>query len=105
MLRGLGNDELQGVEQEFLDNWWHPFPDFHGRRYYSVQLGDSVYLLNLDSNSPLTPDSEQMSWLSRQLAALPETARFVLLNLHHPPVVDFQVGGDDSHNGRPNELA
>jgi hypothetical protein len=101
----LGNHEFQGVEQVCLDNWWHAFPEFHGRRFYSVQFGDSIYMLNLDSNSPLTPGSEQLNWVSRQLIDLPKTARFVLLNLHHPPVVDFQAGGDDSHNGRPNELA
>lgn len=76
-----------------------------GLRYYSVQLGDSVYLLNLDSNLPLTPGSEQSGWIGGQLKNLPATVSLVLLNLHHPPVVDEQPGGDNSHNGRPNEAA
>ena len=104
----LGNHEFSGVaasERQCLENWWSTFPELRSRRYYSVQLGDSVYVLNLDSNSPLTPGSEQIAWVSQQLAGLPATARFVLLNLHHPPVVDFQPDGDDSHNGRPNEAA
>lgn len=104
----LGNHEFSGVaavEKQCLENWWSAFPELRGRRYYSVQLGDSVYVLNLDSNSPLTPNSEQIAWVSEQLANLPATANFVLVNLHHPPVVDVQKDGDDSHNGRPNEAA
>jgi len=76
-----------------------------GRQWYSVQLGDSVYALNLDSNSSLMPDSEQMAWVRSQFGTLPQTVRFVFFNLHHPPVVDVQPNGDASHNGRPNEKA
>jgi len=101
----LGNHEFQGLEGACLDNWWSAFPELRGLRYYSVQLGDSVYVLNLDSNLPFTPGSEQMTWVSKQLAGLPPGVRFLLLNLHHPPVVDVQADGDDSHNGRPNEAA
>ena len=101
----LGNHEFKGDEKECIQNWWHAFPELRGLRYYSVRLGDSVYLLNLDSNSPLTLGSEQIAWVKQQLASLPVTARFVFLNLHHPPVVDVQNYGDDSHNGRPNEAA
>src|ERR1700722_4903169 len=99
----LGNHEFHGLESECLNNWWNTFPELRGLRYYSVQLGESVYLLNLDSNSPLTPGSEQITWVGKQLASLPPAVRFALLNLHHPPVVDVQQDGDDSHNGRPNE--
>ena len=42
---------------------------------------------------------------SKQLAGPPPSVRFVLLNLHHHPVADFQKDGDDSHNGRSNEAA
>ncbi len=69
------------------------------------QLGSSVYVLNLDSNSSLLPGSEQIGWIQAQLASLPSTVRFVFFNMHHPPVVDVQVNGDASHNGRPNEHA
>jgi hypothetical protein len=102
----LGNHEFSdGSERQCLVNWWNAFPELRGRRSYSVQLGDFVYVLNLDSNSSLMPGSEQIAWVQSQLASLPPTVRFVFFNLHHPPVVDVQAGGDPSHNGRPNERA
>lgn len=106
----LGNHEFHGVdplstEQKCLENWWSAFPELRGLRWYSVQLGSSVYILNLDSNSSLLPGSPQIVWLHAQLTHLPATVKFVFFNLHHPPVVDFQKDGDASHNGRPNEKA
>ncbi len=106
----LGNHEFNGpdplsTEQRCLENWWNAFPELRGLRWYSVQLGNSVYILNLDSNSPLLPGSPQIGWLQAQLVHLPATIEFVFFNLHHPPVVDFQKDGDASHNGRPNEKA
>jgi Calcineurin-like phosphoesterase len=103
----LGDHELSGspVKQPCLENWWNAFPDLRGRRWYSVQLGSSVYALNLNSDSPLVPGSPQIAWIQSQLDHLPASIRFVFFNLHHPPVVDFQVGGDASHNGLPNEKA
>ena len=103
----LGNHEFSGRvgEQVCLENWWNAFPELRGRRWYSVQLGSFVYVLNLDSNSSLLAGSEQIGWIQAQLASLPATVRFVFFNLHHPPVVDVQVNGDASHNGRPNEHA
>ena len=103
----LGNHEFSGhaTEQECLENWWNAFPELRGRRWYSVQIGSSVYVLNLDSNSSLLAGSEQIGWIQSQLASLPAAVRFVFFNLHHPPVVDVQVNGDASHNGRPNEHA
>jgi hypothetical protein len=103
----LGNHELSGcaTEQKCLENWWNAFPELRGQRWYSVQIGSSVEVLNLDSNSSLMAGSEQMGWIRAQLARLPGTVRFVFFNLHHPPVVDVQENGDASHNGRPNEHA
>ena len=101
----LGNHEFHGLEQQCLENWWTAFPELRGHRWYSVALGKAVYVLNLDSNSSLLPGSEQLGWVKSQLAGLPLTVRFVFVNLHHPPVVDVQEGGDESHNGRPNERA
>jgi acid phosphatase type 7 len=103
----LGNHEFSGgpSEQQCLENWWSAFPELRGRRWYSVQLGSSFYVLNLDSNSSLLPGSDQIAWMKAQLASLPATVRFVFFNLHHPPVVDVQENGDPSHNGRPNEHA
>jgi len=103
----LGNHEFSGGpnKQQGLENWWNAFPELRGKRWYSVQLGSFVYALNLDSNLSLLAGSEQMSWVEAQLASLPDTVRFVFINLHHPPVVDVQENGDPSHNGRPNEHA
>jgi len=112
----LGNHELyappvSGVlpgrpcRARCLENWWSAFPALGGHRWYSVKLGASVYILNLDSNSSLLDDSGQREWIREQLEHLPAGIRFVFVNMHHPPVVDFQVSGDASHNGRPNERA
>jgi 3',5'-cyclic AMP phosphodiesterase CpdA len=103
----LGNHEFAHApsKQQALENWWNAFPELRGRRWYSVMLGSSVYVLNLDSNSSLLPGSEQIAWMQSQLAGLPATVRFVFFNLHHPPVVDVQPNGNASHNGRPNERA
>lgn len=103
----LGNHEFSGgaSEQLCLENWWNAFPELRGRRWYSVQIGRSVEVLNLDSQSSLLPDSEQIAWVKAQLAGLPASVRFVFFNLHHPPVVDVQEEADASHNGRPNEHA
>ena len=101
----LGNHELYGFERECLENWWKAFPELQGRRWYSVGLGDSVYILSLDSNSSLLPGSPQIEWIRSQLDHLPAGVRFVFVILHHPPVVDVQPNGDPSHNGRPNEHA
>ena len=99
------NSRATSTEQACLENWWNAFPELRGRRWYSVQIGNSVYVLNLDSDSSLLPGSEQIGWIKAQLAGLPSSVRFVFFNLHHPPVVDVQVNGDPSHNGRPNEHA
>jgi hypothetical protein len=102
----LGNHEFHGgSEKQCLENWWNVFPEVRGRRWYSVQLGTSVYVLSLDSNSSLLPGSEQTTWVRSQLASLSPTVRFVFFDLHHPPVVDVQGSGGGSHNGRPNENA
>ena len=101
----LGNHEFYGFEHHCLENWWKAFPELRGLRWYSVKLGDSIYILSLDSNSSLLPGSRQIAWIRTQLDHLPAGVRFVFFILHHPPVVDVQPNGDPSHNGRPNEHA
>jgi hypothetical protein len=106
VLPTLGNHEFsQGSEQTCLQNWWTAFPELRGRRYYSAQIGDEVYAVNLDTELSLLPGSQQAKWIESQLARLPSTVKWVFINLHHPPVADFQVRGDASHNPRPNEIA
>ena len=101
----LGNHEFHGELQLCLNNWWNEFPQLRGHRWYSIALGSRLFVLNLDSNSSLLPNSEQAAWIKAQLASLPSSVQFVFLNMHHPPVVDVQAKPDDDHNPRPNEIA
>ena len=101
----LGNHEFHGDPQQALDHWWAAFPEFTQRRWYSVQLGDALYTIALDSDTSLLPGSDQARWLDNQLTHLPKSTRFVFLSLHHPPVADFQTRINVSHNPRPNEIA
>lgn len=101
----LGNHELSGGAALGLKNWWAAFPELRDMRWYSVALGSRLYLIQLDSTSPLTDSSPQRKWLDDQLKALPPTVDFVLIGLHHPPVADFQLHIEVDHNPRPNEIA
>jgi hypothetical protein len=101
----LGNHELNGGIPEGLKNWWSEFPQLSGERWYSVQLGSRILVLNVDSESSLLPGSEQMHWIAGQLGGASASTVFVLFNMHHPPVCDFQPHGDADHNARPNETA
>jgi hypothetical protein len=101
----MGNHELNGGVQVGLDNWWKAFPELKGRRWYSVALGSRIYILQIDSNLPLTEGSEQMKWIQAQIAQLPKSVDFVMIGLHHPPVADIQTRIEVDHNPRPNEIA
>jgi len=101
----LGNHEFHGDPQECLENWWQAFPEMRNRRWYSVQLGSRIYIIALDSDASLMPESDQARWLKRQLSSLPKTIDFVLISLHHPPVADVQTRIEVNHNPRPNEIA
>ena len=108
----LGNHELYGETQQqcvndqrpCLENWWHAFPKLRGRRWYSVQIGSRMFVLNLDSNASLLPGGEQAEWMKEQLASLPPSVRFVFFNLHHPPVADM-IPEINVNPTRPNEVA
>jgi 3',5'-cyclic AMP phosphodiesterase CpdA len=101
----LGNHELSGGADKGVEAWWSAFPELRGMRWYSVALGDRISLIQLDSNSDLTPGSKQILWLRAQLAALPPSVDFVMISLHHPPVADIQIHLHVDHNPRPNEIA
>lgn len=101
----LGNHELRGVEKKCLENWWAEFPQVRGKRWYMSEIGPKIVVLNLDSASPLTIGSEQIKWVEQQLIDLKKPVRFVIFNLHHPPVADIETGEAASHNPRPNEIA
>lgn len=101
----LGNHEFVGDLSACLKNWWSAFPELQNRRWYSVQFGKRIYLINLDSNSDLRPDSRQSDWLEAQVEHLPKSVDFVFIALHHPPVADKQTLTEVDHNPRPNEIA
>lgn len=102
----LGNHELGGRgPDDWLQDWWNAFPELKDRRWYSVALGSRIYLLCLDSNSALTPGSEQRQWLEAQISRLPPEVEFVVIALHHPPVADIQTLVEVNHNPRPNEIS
>lgn len=100
----LGNHELAGGPLS-LKNWWDAFPALNNLRWYSVQFGKHIYLIDLDSNSDLLADSEQMVWLQEQIAHLQKSVEFVFVVLHHPPVADRQILNEVDHNPRPNEIS
>jgi hypothetical protein len=101
----LGNHEVVGDLTQCLENWWTAFPQMRGRRWYSVQFGSRVYLINLDSNSDLLPDSTQMRWLQDQVEHLPKSVQFIFVAMHHPPVADKQTLTEVDHNPRANEIS
>ena len=102
----IGNHELAGQNPNAgLDAWWKEFPELRDRRWYSVALGSRVYVLVLDSESPLLPESQQARWIDGQIRHLDSTVDFVVISMHHPPVADIQKRLYTDHNPRPNEIA
>ncbi|MDP9053738.1 MAG: hypothetical protein M3N93_05470, partial [Acidobacteriota bacterium] len=88
-----------------LEHWWGNFPELKDRRWYSVQLGSRIYVIALDTNTSLLPESRQARWLENQIDNLPPTVDFVVLTMHHPPISDIQKRIGVDHNPRPNEIA
>ena len=71
------------------------------RRWYSVQLGERIYLINLDSNFNLLEESRQMLWLHDQIEHLPKSVDFVFVAMHHPAVADEQTLEETDHKSPP----
>lgn len=101
----LGNHEMRGDVRKCLENWWTEFPQLRDKRWYMSEVGAKIVVLSLDSSLPLTLGSEQIKWVEQQLVNLKKPVRFVIFNLHHPPVADIETGDGASHNPRPNEIA
>jgi acid phosphatase type 7 len=102
----LGNHEFAGPDpKQALESWWNTFPELRNRRWYSAQLGSRIYILALDSDASLLPDSDQARWIEKQIDGLPSSIDFVILTMHHPPVADIQTHLFVDHNPRPNEIA
>ena len=102
----LGNHEFAGPDpKQSLEDWWSNFPEMRNRRWYSAQLGARVYVLALDTDASLLPESDQARWIEKQISGLPSSIDFVILTMHHPPVADIQKHIEVDHNPRPNEIA
>ena len=102
----LGNHEFYGcAPAQCLENWWSTFPKLKGRRWYSVQVGAGIYVIALDSDDSLEPGGRQIKWLTSQLDSLPHSVKFVMINLHHPPVADPNPPSVKDKVPRPNEIA
>lgn len=48
----LGNHEFHGDPQEALEHWWTAFPEMRNWRWYSVELGKSIYTITLQRHIP-----------------------------------------------------
>ena len=101
----LGNHEFHGDARQSLENWWNAFPEMRNRRWYAAQIGSRVYVMAVDSDTSLLPESDQGRWIRQQLTALPPAVDFLLIAMHHPPVADIQTHIEVDHNPRPNEIA
>jgi Icc-related predicted phosphoesterase len=98
----LGNHDLRGDLPVALNNYFQRFPDLQKSRYYSLRAG-SVMIFTLDSSLD-HPGGEEMQWFDHQIETLPDDVRFVVIQLHHPPLTrshDLAFGG--GHSPRPPE--
>lgn len=101
----LGNHEFYGRDffshrERGLVNWWNVFPYLKGMRWYSVQVGDQLYAICLDSDfGALRPESPQRIWMDHQLSALPASTKYIFVVLHHAPSGDYIEGHDGSEFG------
>jgi hypothetical protein len=82
-LSAIGNHDLHGNKTTARENFFQRVNAAQGREYYSVQRGP-VLLIVLNSNAPLTPGSEQRTWLEDQLKAVPASVKYVITSMHHP---------------------
>jgi 3',5'-cyclic AMP phosphodiesterase CpdA len=106
VIPALGNHEFsQCLPDACLENWWTAFPELRGERWYTAEIARNVRVIALDTMSPLTEGSEQLTWLKDTVGGLPHAVEFVIVTLHHPPVADIQTRLRLDHNPRPNEIA
>jgi predicted phosphodiesterase len=73
----LGNHERGS--QLYFDN----FPFLNQKRWYSLDR-EGIHFVVLDSNSDLSPDSEQYKWLESDLIGAEGRFKFKVVLFHHP---------------------
>lgn len=64
------------------------FPCLNSRRWYSVER-EAIHFIILDSNSDLSPGSDQYAWLVSDLQSIKTDVKFKIAIFHHPI---FDVG-------------
>jgi calcineurin-like phosphoesterase family protein len=105
----LGNHEFYNRDllvrrEQGLANWWKEFPTLKGLQWYSVQLGEQIYVLCLDSNFvALKPGGPQRVWLEQQLSGAVNSFSYVFIVLHHARAGDFLEGSASDYESRENE--
>ena len=105
----LGNHEFYNRDllvsrERGLANWWKEFPALKGLQWYSVQLGEQVYVLCLDSNfGALQAGGPQRVWLEQQLSGLPNSFNYVFFVLHHSQAGDYLESGSGGFDRKANE--
>jgi hypothetical protein len=82
-LASIGNHDIKGNNDKALDNFFGRIKAAKGHRYYSLQRGPILFLI-LNSNEPLNPGSPQRKWVADQLAAVPNSVKYVVTSMHHP---------------------
>ncbi len=94
----LGNHEFYNRDlfvsrERGLANWWKEFPALKGLQWYSVQLGEQIYVLCLDSNfGALRAGGPQRVWLEQQLSGVLNSLDYVFILLHHSRAGDYLEG-------------
>ena len=86
----LGNHEDD--DANYYRYFHNPAPEY----YYSFKYGNAEFFL-VDTNRPVTEDSEQYKWLEQQLAGSTATWKFVVH--HHPPYSSEENDHGDSWVG------
>jgi hypothetical protein len=104
----LGNHEFYNRDllvrrEQGLANWWKEFPALKGLQWYSVQLGEQIYVLCLDSNlGALKAGGPQRVWLEQQLPPLLGSFNYVFIVLHHAAAGDFLEGDSNEYDSKAN---
>jgi acid phosphatase type 7 len=103
----LGNHEFKGCDADItpcLENWWAAFGTLSLKpfRWYSVNIGQSLLVLLLDSDSALKPGSPQRVWFEREIASADARTKFIMVLMHYPPVRDpiYPAGRDEKEIAR-----
>jgi hypothetical protein len=105
----LGNHEFYNRDllvrrQQGLANWWKEFPALKGLQWYSVQVGEQIYVLCLDSNfGALRAGGPQRVWLEQQLSGLLASFSYVFIVLHHAAAGDFLEGNANEYDSKVSE--